>query len=160
MNDEILFARQDEREALNTADDTVDSQKYLIFMAAHLKLGVVAEDVVEILNNQIITYLPMLPAFIRGIINMRGQMIPILDIRARLGMEIREEDSLVVVLNLGDIQLGILVDAVDQMLDIPKVNILPMPANSTQMLVSGMCSLPDGSGTMMVLDCEQLMPND
>ena len=160
MNDEILFAREDEMEALNTVDDTVDSQKYLIFMAGHLKLGVVAEDVVEILNNQLITYLPMLPDFIRGIINMRGQMIPILDIRARLGMESKEDDSLVVVINLGDVQLGILVDAVDQMLDIPKVNLLPMPANSTQLLVSGMCSLPDGSGTMMVLDCEQLMPND
>jgi|InofroStandDraft_1065614.scaffolds.fasta_scaffold00335_57 purine-binding chemotaxis protein CheW len=160
MNDEILFAREDEMEALNTVDDTVDSQKYLIFMAGHLKLGVVAEDVVEILNNQLITYLPMLPDFIRGIINMRGQMIPILDIRARLGMEPKEDDSLVVVINLGDVQLGILVDAVDQMLDIPKVNLLPMPANSTQLLVSGMCSLPDGSGTMMVLDCEQLMPNE
>ncbi|MCI9289148.1 MAG: purine-binding chemotaxis protein CheW [Oscillospiraceae bacterium] len=147
-------------EALNTVDDTVDSQKYLIFMAGHLKLGVVAEDVVEILNNQLITYLPMLPDFIRGIINMRGQMIPILDIRARLGMDPKEDDSLVVVINLGDVQLGILVDAVDQMLDIPKVNLLPMPANSTQLLVSGMCSLPDGSGTMMVLDCEQLMPNE
>ena len=160
MNDEILFAREDEMEALNTVDDTVDSQKYLIFMAGHLKLGVVAEDVVEILNNQLITYLPMLPDFIRGIINMRGQMIPILDIRARLGMEPKEDDSLVVVINLGDVQLGILVDAVDQMLDIPKSNIHPLPANSTQMLVSGMCSLPDGSGTMMVLDCEQLMPNE
>ena len=160
MNDEILFAREDEMEALNTVDDTVDSPKYLIFMAGHLKLGVVAEDVVEILNNQLITYLPMLPDFIRGIINMRGQMIPILDIRARLGMEPKEDDSLVVVINLGDVQLGILVDAVDQMLDIPKVNLLPMPANSTQLLVSGMCSLPDGSGTMMVLDCEQLMPNE
>lgn len=160
MNDEILFAREDEMEALNTVDDTVDSQKYLIFMAGHLKLGVVAEDVVEILNNQLITYLPMLPDFIRGIINMRGQMIPILDIRARLGMDPKEDDSLVVVINLGDVQLGILVDAVDQMLDIPKVNLLPMPANSTQLLVSGMCSLPDGSGTMMVLDCEQLMPHD
>ena len=160
MNDEILFAREDEMEALNTVDDTVDSQKYLIFMAGHLKLGVVAEDVVEILNNQLITYLPMLPDFIRGIINMRGQMIPILDIRARLGMEPKEDDSLVVVINLGDVQLGILVDGVDQMLDIPKVNLLPMPANSTQLLVSGMCSLPDGSGTMMVLDCEQLMPNE
>ena len=160
MNDEVMFARIDEMEALNTVDDTVDSQKYLIFMAGHLKLGVVAEDVVEILNNQVITYLPMMPAFIRGIINMRGQMIPILDVRARLGMEPREEDSLVVVLNLGDVQLGILVDAVDQMLDIPKANIHPLPANSAQMLVSGMCSMPDGSGTMMVLDCEQLMPND
>ena len=160
MNDEIMFAREDEMEALNAVDDTVDSQKYLIFMAGHLKLGVAAEDVVEILNNQVITYLPMVPHFIRGIINMRGQMIPILDICARMGMAAREDDSLVVVINLDDIQLGLLVDGVDQMLDIPKANILPMPANSTQMLVSGMCSLPDGSGTMMVLDCEQLMPNE
>ena len=129
-------------------------------MAGHLKLGVVAEDVVEILNNQVITYLPMVPDFIRGIINMRGQMIPILDIRARLGMEPQEGDDLVVVINLGDVQLGILVDGVDQMLDIPKNNIHPLPANSTQLLVSGMCSLPDGSGTMMVLDCEQLVPNE
>ena len=159
MNDEVLFAREDEMEALNTVDDAVDSQKYLIFMAGHLKLGVVAEDVVEILNNQVITFLPMMPNYIRGIINMRGQMIPILDVRARLGLP-PEEDSLVVVLNLNEFQLGILVDAVDQMLDIPKANIHPLPANSTQMLVSGMCSLPDGSGTMMVLDCEQLMPND
>ena len=159
MNDEILFAREDEMEALNL-DDAVDSQKYLIFMAGHLKLGVVAEDVVEILNNQVITYLPMVPDFIRGIINMRGQMIPILDIRARLGMEPQEGDDLVVVINLGDVQLGILVDGVDQMLDIPKNNIHPLPANSTQLLVSGMCSLPDGSGTMMVLDCEQLVPNE
>ena len=160
MNDEIMFARQGEMEALNAVDDAVDSQKYLIFMAGHLKLGVAAEDVVEILNNQVITYLPMVPNFIRGIINMRGQMIPILDICSRMGMEAREDDSLVVVINLDDVQLGLLVDGVDQMLDIPKADIHPLPANSAQMLVSGMCSLPDGSGTMMVLDCEQLMPND
>ena len=159
MNDEVMFARQDEMVALNTVDAMVDAQKYLIFMAGHLRLGVVAEDVEEILNNQVITYLPMVPHYIRGIINMRGQMVPILDIRARLGLESKEE-SLVVVLNLDDVQLGILVDGVDQMLDIPRAFIHPLPANSTQMLVSGMCSLPDGSGTMMVLDCAQLMPNE
>ena len=160
MNNEAKTVYQDELDPLNIIDDTLDSQKYLIFMAGHLKLGVVAEDVVEILNNQIITYLPMVPNFIRGIINMRGQMVPILDVRARLGLPSLEEDSLVVVLNLNDVQLGLLVDGVDQMLDIPKVYIHSLPANSTQVLVSGMCSLPDGSGTMMVLDCEQLMPNE
>ena len=160
MNDEVMPVHLDELDPLNIVDDTLDSQKYLIFMAGHLKLGVVAEDVVEILNNQIITYLPMVPNFIRGIINMRGQMVPILDVRARLGLPSLEDDSLVVVLNLNDVQLGLLVDGVDQMLDIPKIYIHSLPANSTQVLVSGMCSLPDGSGTMMVLDCEQLMPNE
>ena len=160
MNDEVRPVHLDELDPLNIVDDTLDSQKYLIFMAGHLKLGVVAEDVVEILNNQIITYLPMVPNFIRGIINMRGQMVPILDIRARLGLPSLEDDSLVVVLNLNDVQLGLLVDGVDQMLDIPKIYIHSLPANSTQVLVNGMCSLPDGSGTMMVLDCDQLMPNE
>ena len=160
MNNEAKTIYQDELDPLNIIDDTLDSQKYLIFMAGHLKLGVVAEDVVEILNNQIITYLPMVPNYIRGIINMRGQMVPILDVRARLGLPSLEDDSLVVVLNLNDVQLGLLVDGVDQMLDIPKIYIHSLPANSTQVLVNGMCSLPDGSGTMMVLDCEQLMPNE
>ena len=160
MNNEAKTVYRDELDPLNIIDDTIDSQQYLIFVAGHLKLGVVAEDVVEILNNQIITYLPMVPDYIRGIINMRGQMVPILDIRVRLGMPSQEEDSLVVVVNMGDVQLGLLVDGVDQMLDIPKIYIHSLPANNTQVLVSGMCSLPDGSGTMMVLDCEQLMPNE
>lgn len=154
-----MFAQMSDTGESVQADDAVDSQKYLIFMTDKLKLGVVAEYVVEILTNQPITYLPMLPDYVRGIINMRGQMIPIVDLRVRLNLP-APEDNLVVVINLGDVQLGILADAVDQMLDIPKANLLPMPANSTQLLVSGMCSLPDGSGTMMVLDCEQLMPNE
>ena len=102
------------------------------------------------------TYLPMLPDFIRGIINLRGQMMPILDIRKRLGKE-PKEDGLIIVLNIEGTPMGILVDAVDQMTDIPKDGILPMPARSTQRLVNGMCTIPDGSGTMLVLDCEQLL---
>ena len=159
MKDEVMFVPQEVVDPLNHGDDTVDVQKFLIFMCDDLRLGVHAESVVEILHDQVITYLPMVPDYIRGIINMRGQMIPIVDIRARLGKPEMEE-SLVVVLNLQDVQLGILVDAVDQMVDIPKHNILPMPSSGGQVLVSGMCSLPDGSGTMMVLDCEQLLPHD
>ena len=159
MSEDIMFATETQPMDDPTFEDVVDTQKYLIFMCDDLRLGVVAESVVEILTHQPITYLPMLPNFIRGIINMRGQMIPIVDIRARLG-KMPVEDCLVVVLNLGDVQLGILVDAVDQMVDIPRANILPVPSYSNKLLVSGMCSLPDGSGTMMVLDCEQLLPHD
>ena len=105
MNEEMLFAREDQVIDLSKGtDDTVDFQKFLIFIADDLKLGVVAESVVEILTNQTITYLPRVPEFIRGIINMRGQIIPILDVRLRLGKPSRE-DSLVVVLNLDGTQL-------------------------------------------------------
>jgi purine-binding chemotaxis protein CheW len=140
-------------------EDVVETRKYLIFVSDGLRLGVEANYVVEILTNQAITYLPMVPDFVRGIINLRGQIIPIVDIRVRLGKP-RQEDCLVIVLNFDGGQMGILVDAVDQMIDIPVDSILPVPARNAQQLVSGMCTLPDESGTMMVLDCDQLLRHE
>ncbi|MCI8502151.1 MAG: chemotaxis protein CheW [Oscillospiraceae bacterium] len=159
MNEDMLFATESQLRELDPAqvEETVDAQKFLILVTDDLKFGVDAEDVIEIITNHTITYLPMLPDFIRGIVNLRGQMIPIVDIRLHLGKP-EKEDCLVIVLNIGGAQIGILVDSVDQMIDIPKADILPMPAHSVQKLVSGMCALPDGSGTMMVLDCGQLLP--
>ena len=51
-------------------------------------------------------------------------------------------------------------DAVDQMVEIDDESILPMPAQSMQSFVSGMCTITDGSGTMLVLDCGQLLRNE
>ena len=102
------------------------------------------------------TYLPMMPDYILGIFNMRGQIIPIMDIRLRLGKSPVEEGILIVI-DYNNNQLGIQVDSVDLMLDIPNDSIVPIPSQSAQKLVSGMCTLPDGSGTMLVLDCEQLI---
>ena len=161
VNEDLMFATEDQMEELFgvQAEDIVDTQKYLIFNTDNLKFGIDANSVVEIITNYSITFLPMLPEFVRGIFNLRGDMIPILDIRLRLGKE-PKEDCLVIVLNVGGTQLGLLVDSVDQMLDIPNKDILPTPVNHSQKLVNGMVSLPDGSGTMMVLDCEELLPHD
>ena len=160
-NEDLMFITEDQVEELFGAqvEEIVDTQKYLIFNTDNLKFGIDANSVVEIITNYSITFLPMLPDFVRGIFNLRGDMIPILDIRLRLGKEPRE-DCLVIVLSVDGTQLGILVDSVDQMLDIPKEDILPTPVNHTQKLVSGMVTLPDGSGTMMVLACEELLPHD
>ena len=137
----------------------MQATKYLICLSDGLRYGLDAEQVVEIITDHTITPLPCVPGYVQGVINLRGQIIPIIDIRLRLGKP-QAEESCIIVVNIGSDCMGILVDGVDQMLDIPKENIHPLPANSTQMLVSGMCSLPDGSGTMMVLDCEQLAPHD
>ncbi|MGI6255457.1 MAG: chemotaxis protein CheW [Acutalibacter sp.] len=152
MNEEEIYEEQE------MAEET-DSRKYLIFVTDGLKLGVDAEYVVEIITNHAITYLPMLPNYMSGIINLRGQIIPIMNIRARLGKEDRE-DCLVIVLNIDGTQLGLLVDTVDQMIDIPKESLVPVPPQSNQRFVSSMCSLPDGSGTMMVLACQKLLAHE
>ena len=98
----------------------------------------------------------MLPEYIRGIINLRGLMVPILDLRLRLGKEPRD-NTLIIVLNIDGTEIGVLADSVDQMVDIPVAELLPVPAHNNQLLVSGMCTLADGSGTMMVLACDQLL---
>ncbi len=152
MNEEAIYEEEE------LVEET-DSSKYLIFVTDGLKLGVDAEYVVEIITNHTITHLPMLPDYMSGIINLRGQIIPIMNIRTRLGKEDRE-DCLVIVLNIDGTQLGLLVDTVDQMIDIPKELLVPVPPQSNQRFVSGMCSLPDGSGTMMVLACQKLLSHD
>lgn len=156
---DLLFQRVDEQ--LTPEEVPTDSQKYLIFIADNLKLGVNASHVVEILNTHTATYLPLMPDYVRGIFNMRGQIVPIVDIRLRLDKPANEGTSLLVVLNIEGTSLGILVDAVEQMIDIPNDAILPMPAKDAQRMVSGMCTIPDGSGgTMLVLDCAQLLPHE
>ena len=149
-----------EAEGASVENASEKARKYLIFVIDNLRLGVDAEYVVEILSSYSATALPMVPEYIRGIFNMRGQIIPILDIRLRLGKPSNEGSGLLVVLNYDNNQVGVLVDAVDQMIEIPNEAILPMPSNSTQKLVSGICTIPDGSGTMLVLDCDQLLRDE
>lgn len=153
----VLFqVEEEELESTVPEDEGADSRKHLIFTVDDLKIGIDAEQVVEIMNVYTATYLPMMPDYILGIFNMRGQIIPIMDIRLRLGKPPAEEGILIVI-DYNNNQLGIRVDSVDLMLDIPMESIVPIPSQSTQKLVSGMCTLPDGSGTMLVLDCEQLI---
>ena len=153
----VLFqVEEDDIETTAPEDEGAGSRKHLIFAVDDLKIGIDANQVVEIMNVYTATYLPMMPDYIQGIFNMRGQIIPIMDIRLRLGKPLAEEGILIVI-DYNNNQLGIQVDSVDLMLDIPLESIVPIPSQSAQKLVSGMCTLPDGSGTMLVLDCEQLI---
>ena len=152
----VLFARETDTPPA-TDDVTAEAQasKYLICISDGLLYGVDAEQVETIITDHTITRLPRVPHYVRGIINLRGQIIPIIDIRLRLGKPPRE-DCCVVVTNVDNNLIGILVDGMEKMVDVSKEAILPMPTHSSQMLVSGMCSLPD-SGTMLILDCDLLL---
>ena len=109
----------------------------------------------ELITEHSITRLPRVPHYVRGIINLRGQIIPIIDIRLRLGKPEAGENCIMVV-NVDNNCVGILVDGVEKMVDIPRDTILPMPTQNPQKLISGMCSLAEG-GTMLILDCSLLL---
>lgn len=133
----------------------VQTEKYLLFLSNNLLFGVPAAAVEEIITNHTITGLPLVPEYIRGIINLRGQIIPIVDICCFLGRD-EETNSCIIILQTQDTQIGILVDQVEKMVDIPVGSIVATPSQSTQRLVSGMCSLEDGQ-TMLAFDCAQLL---
>ena len=151
-----LFAREADTPAV--PDDgalELQTDKYLICISDGLFYGIDAEQVETIITDHSITRLPRVPHYVRGIINLRGQIVPIIDIRLRLGKP-EAEESCVVVVNEGSDCIGLLVDGVDKMVDINRDFILPMPTQNPQKLISGMCSLPDG-GTLLILDCGLLL---
>lgn len=157
--DDSLFT-----ESTQVQEADLKSRKYLIFMihdteTADLKLGVDAEYVVEILNGYNVTFLPMMPDYVRGIFNMRGQIIPVTDMRLRLDKD-ASDDGLLIVLNYNGMQLGVIVDAVDKIIDIDNNIISVAPSQDSQRFVSGICTIPDRTGTLMILDCEQLFAHE
>ena len=151
----VLFAKQSDTPPAEEIPAESQSDKYLICVSDSLLYGIDAEQVVEIITDHTITYLPRVPHYVRGIINLRGQIIPIIDIRLRLGKPEADENCIMVV-NVGSDCIGILVDGVDKMVDVFPNSILPMPTQNPQKLISGMCSLPDGK-TLLILDCGLLL---
>lgn len=150
----VLFARESDIPAEEAAPK-LQTNKYLICISEGLLYGIDAEQVETIITDHTITRLPRVPHYVRGIINLRGQIIPVIDIRRRLGKPEAEENCILVV-NIGNDSMGILVDGVDKMVDIVADSILPMPTQNPQKLISGMCSLPEGK-TLLILDCGLLM---
>ncbi|MCI8731396.1 MAG: purine-binding chemotaxis protein CheW [Lachnospiraceae bacterium] len=136
----------------------VEKERFLTFHSDELTFAVNTKYVIEILTNHAITTLPMVPDYIKGIINMRGQIIPIVDIRSRLGkMPVDYGDNnCIIVLEIDSISLGILVDSVSQVVDSELSKISPVPVNKQQELVNGMISL-DANNVVLLLDCEQLV---
>lgn len=152
----VLFAQ--EADEIPVPEDTsgeLQTNKYLICISDGLLYGIDAEQVETIITDHSITRLPRVPHYVRGIINLRGQIIPVIDIRLRLGKPQADENCIIVV-NEGSDCIGILVDGVDKMVDVLPKSILPMPTQNPQKLISGMCSLQDGK-TLLILDCGLLL---
>lgn len=80
------------------------------------------EYVTEIIGVQKITKVPDMPHFIKGVINLRGRVIPVVDVRTRFGLSEREYDerTCIVVIHVNDQATGMIVDRVNEVLNIPQ----------------------------------------
>ncbi|WP_322172753.1 chemotaxis protein CheW [Acutalibacter caecimuris] len=162
MSEDIMSAVMMET-GVSDLDEVAEPEmdKYLVFLSGGIYYAVDTKFVKEMLTqwDTSITWLPMLPPHIRGVINLRGGVVPIIDFRLLMG-QMPEDRFSTVILDVEGVQIGILVDEVDQTVDIEKRQVLPVPYQSgmeAQKMVTGMYSLPNSGKTLMVLDCTQMM---
>jgi purine-binding chemotaxis protein CheW len=104
--------------------------KFLTFNIGKEEYGIEVQYVTQILGLQKITELPEMPSFIQGVINLRGNVIPVIDVRLRFSFEKREYDerTCIIVIDINNVSVGLIVDQVKEVIDIPLSNIEPPPS--------------------------------
>lgn len=104
--------------------------KYLTFALGQEIYALEILMVREIIGLMEITKVPRMPDFVRGVINLRGKVIPVIDLRCKFGMEQIEEtkETCIIVVDLSDMLMGIVVDRVSEVLDIPQSEIEDTPS--------------------------------
>jgi len=115
-------------------DENEDTQegKYLSFRIGGEVYGIEIRHVTEIVGIQKITEVPDMPQYMKGVINLRGNVIPVVDVRLRFHMQPREYDdrTCVIVVNINDASIGLVVDAVKEVISILPDQISPAPSVS------------------------------
>ncbi len=102
-------------------DDTNELLQLVSFKIGNEEFGVDILNVQEINKMTRITKVPNSPDFVEGVINLRGRVIPVIDLRNRLGLERKQQnkDTRIIVVNIGDKILGFIVDSVNEVLRVP-----------------------------------------
>ena len=120
-------------------------EKYLTFRVGEEDYGISIQYVSEIVGLQKITPVPDVPPYVKGVINLRGKIIPVLDMRRRLGMPERsyDERTCIIVVNVEGDLLGLIVERVNEVTDIPQEQIEPSPSEEGG-LVMGLGKVGEG----------------
>lgn len=107
--------------------------KHLVFLLGGASYGIPILEVLDINGLMDITPIPKTPSYIKGIINLRGKVIPVMDLRLKLGMPEKEYDkqTCIIIVNIAiekrNKQMGVLVDTVSEVFDIPLTEIEAPP---------------------------------
>jgi purine-binding chemotaxis protein CheW len=107
--------------------------KYLTFVLADEEYGLEILKVREIIGLMPITAVPRTPEFVKGVINLRGKVIPVVDLRLKFSMVEAEhtEETCIIVVDVGRVEMGIIVDKVSEVLDIDPEEIEDTPSFGT-----------------------------
>ena len=150
---------------MENAEQQEDTQhgKYLTFALGEETFGIEIRYVTEIIGMQTISQLPEVPDYIRGIINLRGRIIPVMDMRSKFKLEVAAytDRTCIVVIDILDFSVGLIVDHVAEVMTIEDDKISPPPDYKTGVqnrYIRGIGKV--GEEVKLLLDCEKLFEEE
>ena len=137
--------------------------KYLTFALGNEEYGLEILQVREIIGLMDITAVPQVPDYLKGVINLRGKVIPVIDLRLKFGLSSVDytNETCIIVLNVGETMMGIIVDRVCEVLDIQRENIEEAPkfgADVKTDFIIGMGKIQEK--VVILLDIEKILTED
>ncbi len=141
--------------------------KYLTFSMANEEYGIGILKIKEIIGMMPITSIPQTPEFVKGVINLRGKVIPVMDLRLRFGMQAIDytERTCIIVVEIeaqaGTVMIGVVVDAVSEVLNIKGDDIEDTPTFGTKLntdYILGMAKTE--GGVKILLDIDRVLSAD
>jgi purine-binding chemotaxis protein CheW len=160
-------------ETAQRAEDTMSSTQHdgddtqaVIFRLGAEEFGVPIMSVQEIVRvPETLTRVPKTPAFVEGVINLRGTVLPVIALRSRLGLDAgvhdaeRNDRQRIMVFTLHGVRTGFIVDSVAEVLRVPRSQIEPAPALSDEQsrLIRQVANLDGGKRLVMLIDPDQLL---
>jgi len=142
------------------AGGDADQQQYLTFSLGEEMFAIGILTIREIIEYGNLTEVPMVPPFIRGVINLRGAVVPVVDLTVRFGrpaVEATRRTCIVIIETAADPasshaqQMGIVVDAVSEVLEIPAADIEPPPEFGTRIRTDFISGMGKVNGKFVVL---------
>jgi purine-binding chemotaxis protein CheW len=139
-----------------------EGQDYTTFHIGELFFGIPAIDVVELSRNLEVTSVPKGPAYVSGLMNLRGQLVPAVDMHIRLGINDGESDArgVSIILSSNGAQVALIVDSVGEILSLNSNFFEPPPNKLTALakeVVLGVYKLPDR--LLLILDPVKIVEN-
>lgn len=152
----------DTKGLLDDEEENEDTQKdkYLTFNIGNEVYGFEIRFVTEIIGLQKITQVPDMSDYVKGVINLRGKIIPVLDIRLRFAMEEKEysDRTCIIVADIQGTSIGLIVDEVSEVIDIAETQVDPPPKTGRgkqSAYIQGMGKV--GDDVKILLNIEKLL---
>ena len=148
---------------MNNNEEILDSKTddlYMVFVINNQKYALSSKYITEIIEILPITKVPFLPEYMKGIINLRSTIIPVMDARMRFGMEPIEysERTCIIIIENEANKIGLIVDAVNEVLTIPPKQIMESTKEKNDLkesFVNGISQI--NNDIQLILDCDSLV---